>query len=252
MMQRCSSNNNNCAYHGNSIFPCSCSGGLFHNIISSSSSSSSSSGGEHSFSFLFPADPDNHHQVVTDNPSSLAVVDCTLSLGTPSTRRCGESSSSSVNSSKSNHHRRSSAVSSSTSHCWGFFSHSKQPSSATPATNISAGGTDALLARRCANCDTTSTPLWRNGPRGPKSLCNACGIRYKKEERRAAAAATAASAVEMGQQHSWTYPPPHPHGEFRLISRGGEDPPLITPHQPTAASVPFISWSLNVPPPATI
>uniref|UniRef100_A0A6N2N9Z9 GATA-type domain-containing protein n=1 Tax=Salix viminalis TaxID=40686 RepID=A0A6N2N9Z9_SALVM len=47
---------------------------------------------------------------------------------------------------------------------------------------------DPLLARRCANCDTTSTPLWRNGPRGPKSLCNACGIRFKKEERRATAA----------------------------------------------------------------
>ncbi|GLJ20447.1 hypothetical protein SUGI_0371780 [Cryptomeria japonica] len=43
------------------------------------------------------------------------------------------------------------------------------------------------VGRKCANCDTTTTPLWRNGPKGPKSLCNACGIRYKKEERRTAA-----------------------------------------------------------------
>ncbi|ERN12699.1 hypothetical protein AMTRI_Chr01g135680 [Amborella trichopoda] len=32
----------------------------------------------------------------------------------------------------------------------------------------------------CADCKTVKTPLWRNGPLGPKSLCNACGIRYKK------------------------------------------------------------------------
>eukprot|EP00252_Welwitschia_mirabilis_P011264 TRINITY_DN25352_c0_g1_i1.p1 TRINITY_DN25352_c0_g1~~TRINITY_DN25352_c0_g1_i1.p1 ORF type:complete len:190 (-),score=4.93 TRINITY_DN25352_c0_g1_i1:298-867(-) len=34
--------------------------------------------------------------------------------------------------------------------------------------------------RSCAICKTEKTPLWRNGPNGPKSLCNACGIRYKK------------------------------------------------------------------------
>ncbi|KAL5976899.1 hypothetical protein ACLOJK_021235 [Asimina triloba] len=39
--------------------------------------------------------------------------------------------------------------------------------------------------RKCSKCETTTTPLWRNGPRGAKSLCNACGIRYKKEERKA-------------------------------------------------------------------
>ncbi|XP_030474492.2 GATA transcription factor 15-like [Syzygium oleosum] len=33
----------------------------------------------------------------------------------------------------------------------------------------------------CADCKTTKTPLWRGGPSGPKSLCNACGIRYRKK-----------------------------------------------------------------------
>ncbi|CAK8569846.1 unnamed protein product [Lathyrus sativus] len=35
-------------------------------------------------------------------------------------------------------------------------------------------------SRVCAECQTTSTPLWRSGPMGPKSLCNACGIRQRK------------------------------------------------------------------------
>ncbi|KAL3679726.1 hypothetical protein R1sor_022682 [Riccia sorocarpa] len=36
------------------------------------------------------------------------------------------------------------------------------------------------VSRTCAHCNTQKTPLWRNGPNGPKSLCNACGIRFKK------------------------------------------------------------------------
>ncbi|URD73073.1 hypothetical protein MUK42_09866 [Musa troglodytarum] len=35
----------------------------------------------------------------------------------------------------------------------------------------------------CADCRTTKTPLWRAGPSGPKSLCNACGIWYRKNGR---------------------------------------------------------------------
>ncbi|XP_078431254.1 uncharacterized protein LOC144703050 [Wolffia australiana] len=38
-------------------------------------------------------------------------------------------------------------------------------------------------ARVCSDCNTTKTPLWRSGPQGPKSLCNACGIRMRKARR---------------------------------------------------------------------
>ncbi|KNA11097.1 hypothetical protein SOVF_138220 [Spinacia oleracea] len=34
----------------------------------------------------------------------------------------------------------------------------------------------------CADCKTTRTPLWRSGPHGPRSLCNACGIKYRKKK----------------------------------------------------------------------
>uniref|UniRef100_A0A7N0UF90 GATA-type domain-containing protein n=1 Tax=Kalanchoe fedtschenkoi TaxID=63787 RepID=A0A7N0UF90_KALFE len=35
----------------------------------------------------------------------------------------------------------------------------------------------------CVDCGTSKTPLWRGGPAGPKSLCNACGIRSRKRRR---------------------------------------------------------------------
>ncbi|KAF9599759.1 hypothetical protein IFM89_001705 [Coptis chinensis] len=33
--------------------------------------------------------------------------------------------------------------------------------------------------RSCTHCGTEETPQWRVGPSGPKTLCNACGVRYK-------------------------------------------------------------------------
>ncbi|KAL6985458.1 hypothetical protein U1Q18_018832 [Sarracenia purpurea var. burkii] len=33
--------------------------------------------------------------------------------------------------------------------------------------------------RKCVHCGTDKTPQWRTGPMGPKTLCNACGVRYK-------------------------------------------------------------------------
>ncbi|KAK6930220.1 Zinc finger, GATA-type [Dillenia turbinata] len=41
----------------------------------------------------------------------------------------------------------------------------------------------AELKKTCADCGTSKTPLWRSGPAGPKSLCNACGIRSRKKRR---------------------------------------------------------------------
>ncbi|KDP44040.1 hypothetical protein JCGZ_05507 [Jatropha curcas] len=33
--------------------------------------------------------------------------------------------------------------------------------------------------RKCTHCEVTKTPQWREGPMGPKTLCNACGVRYR-------------------------------------------------------------------------
>ena len=33
----------------------------------------------------------------------------------------------------------------------------------------------------CLNCGCHQTPQWRCGPLGPRTLCNACGVRYKTD-----------------------------------------------------------------------
>jgi hypothetical protein len=35
-----------------------------------------------------------------------------------------------------------------------------------------------LEKHTCTNCGTTVSPVWRKGPLGPKSLCNACGLKW--------------------------------------------------------------------------
>ncbi|KAL4458850.1 hypothetical protein ABPG75_013715 [Micractinium tetrahymenae] len=46
-----------------------------------------------------------------------------------------------------------------------------------------AGGAKNRKGRRtvCLNCGCHQTPQWRCGPLGPRTLCNACGVRYKKD-----------------------------------------------------------------------
>ncbi|KAE8677829.1 GATA transcription factor 12 [Hibiscus syriacus] len=41
------------------------------------------------------------------------------------------------------------------------------------------GGEVCSEGRKCLHCATDKTPQWRTGPMGPKTLCNACGVRYK-------------------------------------------------------------------------
>ncbi|KAK9828132.1 hypothetical protein WJX74_000061 [Apatococcus lobatus] len=36
----------------------------------------------------------------------------------------------------------------------------------------------------CKQCGTSKTPMWRSGPLGPKTLCNACGVRAQRAQQR--------------------------------------------------------------------
>nr|DAD40406.1 TPA_asm: hypothetical protein HUJ06_014729 [Nelumbo nucifera] len=51
-----------------------------------------------------------------------------------------------------------------------------------PAKKQKKPGTEtggAQPPRRCSHCHVQKTPQWRTGPLGAKTLCNACGVRYK-------------------------------------------------------------------------
>ncbi|GMI78275.1 GATA transcription factor 5 [Hibiscus trionum] len=51
--------------------------------------------------------------------------------------------------------------------------HKKRPST------DSTGCNGIQPTRRCSHCGVTKTPQWRAGPMGAKTLCNACGVRFK-------------------------------------------------------------------------
>ncbi|KAI9065359.1 GATA-domain-containing protein, partial [Trametes sanguinea] len=48
----------------------------------------------------------------------------------------------------------------------------------------------------CVQCGRTDSPEWRKGPKGPKTLCNACGLRWAKKSRKPNEAEGGAGASE--------------------------------------------------------
>ncbi|CAN8286398.1 unnamed protein product [Cochlearia groenlandica] len=49
----------------------------------------------------------------------------------------------------------------------------------TQQENKQSSGGGGGMVRRCTHCASEKTPQWRTGPLGPKTLCNACGVRFK-------------------------------------------------------------------------
>ena len=79
---------------------------------------------------------------------------------------------------------QSSPLSSSCSSSSDFPSSSNKPARPNGGNrgNKSPGGAaagDEGGVRRCTHCASEKTPQWRSGPLGPKTLCNACGVRFK-------------------------------------------------------------------------
>ncbi|KAK1283068.1 GATA transcription factor 8 [Acorus calamus] len=90
------------------------------------------------------------------------------------------------------------------------------------------GREKAKPVRKCLHCEIEKTPQWRAGPMGPKTLCNACGVRYKSgrlfPEYRPAASPTFVSSihsnshkkvVEMRNRAGLVRPGPPPEFEGR-------------------------------------
>ncbi|OWM76507.1 hypothetical protein CDL15_Pgr005471 [Punica granatum] len=97
--------------------------------------------------------------------------------------------------------------------------------------------------RKCLHCASEKTPQWRTGPMGPKTLCNACGVRYKSgrlvPEYRPAASPTFVSTRhsnshrkvlelrrqrEMQRVHQHGHHPPHQFvGQSPMFTRPGSN-----------------------------
>ncbi|XP_076917842.1 uncharacterized protein LOC143607999 [Bidens hawaiensis] len=74
----------------------------------------------------------------------------------------------------------------------------QEPTSSPMDETVHSNTSNNIPIRVCSDCNTTKTPLWRSGPQGPKSLCNACGIRQRKARKAMAMAAAAAESSENG------------------------------------------------------
>lgn len=74
---------------------------------------------------------------------------------------------------------------------------SPKPSPKTIKKPVDSDPSDVPV-RKCLHCGSEKTPQWRTGPMGPKTLCNACGVRHKSgrlvPEYRPAASPTFVSA----------------------------------------------------------
>ncbi|KAF5176861.1 Gata transcription factor [Thalictrum thalictroides] len=55
----------------------------------------------------------------------------------------------------------------------------EQPTKKKPKRVSSSEISGAQIQRRCSHCGVQKTPQWRAGPLGAKTLCNACGVRFK-------------------------------------------------------------------------
>ncbi|KAK9265941.1 hypothetical protein L1049_003465 [Liquidambar formosana] len=59
------------------------------------------------------------------------------------------------------------------------YSVAKPPAKKQKKKHVGETGGGTQPPRRCSHCGVQKTPQWRTGPMGAKTLCNACGVRYK-------------------------------------------------------------------------
>lgn len=83
--------------------------------------------------------------------------------------------------------------------------------------------------RKCSHCEITKTPQWRAGPLGPKTLCNACGVRYKSgrlfPEYRPAASPTFVPSL-------------HSNSHKKVLEMRNKSTERVAPVSPAAMDVP--------------
>ncbi|XP_043719921.1 GATA transcription factor 1-like [Telopea speciosissima] len=133
--------------------------------------------GVETFDDIFPGKlskgPNNHSPVsVLENSSSSSnnsgIMICCASLRVP------------VRARSKRRRRKRSGFSDLSGQQWRWWCERKNKSNGGGATLAAANETImATIGRKCWHCGAEKTPQWRAGPHGPKTLCNACGVRYK-------------------------------------------------------------------------
>jgi len=99
------------------------------------------------------------------------------------------------------------------------------PDSSSPSAGADGAATASGETKACAACHTTKTPLWRGGPEGPKSLCNACGIRYRKRRQALGHAAADTQQDQQRQPKRKAADPPAEDQQQLLPKKKAADPP---------------------------
>ena len=84
-------------------------------------------------------------------------------------------------------------------------SSSAAPSPRAPSAHDRLPSQPRAPPGRCVACATTETTQWRSGPNGPRTLCNACGAKWRRFRESASAAATAAAPPALAAA---ALPPP--------------------------------------------
>ncbi|KAG8770921.1 hypothetical protein FRC12_003974 [Ceratobasidium sp. 428] len=87
---------------------------------------------------------------------------------------------------------------------------------------------------QCASCHATSTPEWRRGPLGPRTLCNACGLVYAKLMKKRAKEEDGLSSVDpprRARSGGRSRQPTEESEESRGGDQGSDDtlPPMAGP-----------------------
>lgn len=71
----------------------------------------------------------------------------------------------------------------------------------------------------CCQCGATQTPQWREGPQGPKTLCNACGVKWYRQAKRSRKGGGHAGARVLHQRQQQA----HTTKSNRVVGDSGDE-----------------------------
>eukprot|EP01117_Protostelium_nocturnum_P011960 TRINITY_DN4377_c0_g1_i1.p1 TRINITY_DN4377_c0_g1~~TRINITY_DN4377_c0_g1_i1.p1 ORF type:complete len:537 (+),score=232.99 TRINITY_DN4377_c0_g1_i1:312-1922(+) len=76
------------------------------------------------------------------------------------------------------------------------------PSGPAEAPAILSGASGAKKTRLCEFCNASDTPMWRRGPSGKGTLCNACGVKWSLNLRKRNNKKDNSASASNGEKHN--------------------------------------------------